>query len=193
MKIVCDIDGVLSDIVPELIRRLRRDFNITVTEDEINKFELPEALSRYNIRYGYILKMYSDEWFWSRGRAVDENISWLQRWSERGHEVHIVTARPRELIIVTKAWLKKYSVSYRELFHVRTLHKHEYLKEIQAGCIFEDMFFEANRCAIEGFPAFVVRRPYNAIYEERVTNRLVTFIDDFSEADDYICERKQLK
>lgn len=187
MILVSDLDGVLSDIIPELATRINKDFGLVIDYDDINNFDLVDAVAKYGIKANYVMKLYRDDWFWSKGRVVDENIDWLNRWANRGHEVHIVTSRPQSLGIVTQAWIKRHKINATKVSHVPMLHKWEYMKKVGASCIIEDLFFEANRCATEGFPAFVIRRGYNKIYEPRITNKkLVRYIDSFSEADGFI-------
>lgn len=189
MKICIDLDGVLVDIMPEIKERLNRDFHLEIDSDEISKIDLAEILKTKGVRYQYLIRLFDDEWFWSRGRAVDENISYLRKWKQEGHEIYLVTARPHEMGMATSAWLRRQDVPYNKLMHKKQMHKYEYLLEIEADCIFEDTFYEANRCATEGIPAFVLRHPYNAKFEERTTNSLITWINTFAEADDWVKQR----
>jgi uncharacterized HAD superfamily protein len=185
--IACDLDGVLSDIIPELKFRVNRDFGIVINNEDIAKYELTDAVEKYGIKPAYIMKLYNDEWFWSKGRVVTENIDWLARWEKRGHEIHIVTSRPKSLGIVTQAWIKRHKIPVSGIVHVPMLHKWEYMKKVGAEVIFEDLFFEANRAATEGLHAYVVRHPYNKQFEERVTNKThIRFIDSFEEADGFV-------
>jgi uncharacterized HAD superfamily protein len=66
------------------------------------------------------------------------------------------------------------------------MHKVDYIKKHEISVMFEDRFFEANKIGAFGIRAFIVKRPWNEEYQSRVTNPLVTYIDDFSDANDFI-------
>lgn len=185
MIIASDIDGVLCDVIEPLILRLNKLLNVSMKPDEVKEWEFEVALGRYGVKKNHIRKIFGDEWFWGEGVPVVENIKWLRQWSQ-DHEIHLITGRHSDLGIPTRAWLVKNDVPFTKIIHSHTLHKFEYLEKVKADVLFEDNFYEANRCASDGIPAFVIRRSYNEDLEPRVVNPLVKFIDSFEEADSFI-------
>lgn len=192
MKLAVDLDGVLCDITPQVGIRLKQDFGLDVPADKYT-FGEDFTLSEYpQIPTRWIYKtLFSDEWFWAKAVPFKENISQIARWSEQGHEIHIVTGRDKEQCgLVTLGWLRKYKVRFHRLTFEPVMHKIVYIKDNDIPVIFEDRFFEANRCASFGVRAFVLRRIWNEQYVDRVTNPLLTFIDDMGEADGYVNGRE---
>ena len=181
MIVACDLDGVLASTIDSILEEINNTFNLSLQAKDVNNFSLEELLEANNIQPRWLYVLFKNEWFWGKVRPIDENISKIVDWHNRGHEIHIVTSRVKEVSIPTSAWLKRHGVPHHRLQLIPTMKKVDYLKEINAECIIEDFFYEANRCAADGFPAFVVRRPYNKDFEPRVTNPIVYFIDNLAE------------
>jgi len=186
MKIGIDIDGVLGNILIPLANRMEQEFNVKVDFGDLDKFDLTETLRKHDIKSTWLFKVYKDAWFWSETVPYDENIETLNKWRADGHEIHLLTARHADAAMPTSAWLKKHKVNYSKLEFVRSMKKHETMLKDNIPVIFEDRFFEAQKCASYGMCGFVVRRSYNIEYEGRSFNSLVSFIDKLSDGQDFI-------
>lgn len=189
MKIGCDLDGVLGHVGEELKGRIEKQFKVSTGNLDLigftQFFEVNELDSKW------LQKQWLDEWLWARALPDEENIAALKEWASRGHEVHIITARAqKETAMVTRTWLRKHGIPVENLSFEPIMHKINYIKAKEIAVMFEDMFYEANKIASFGVPCFVVNRPYNATYRDRVTNPLVSFVDSLNEADGFIRERE---
>lgn len=184
-RIGVDLDGVLCNSNREATKRIKAEFKIDIDENDFAPGH--DILEEYGIDSKWISKkLYKDEWFWARSAPYEDNIETIQMWAEFGHDIHIITGRPKDTGIVTRGWLKRNKVSYDSLSFESVMHKVDYLKRLEIPVMFEDMFFEANKIGAFGIRSFIVRRPWNARYEPRVTNPLVTFIDKLSDANNFI-------
>lgn len=181
MRIACDLDGVLSDILPELQLRIKKQLGIDV--EVASMYDLNDIVDKK-----WIDKTFDDEWLWSRALPYQNNIDTLKQWGDQGHEIHVVTGRPSKgLAIVTRGWLKRYGVEAAIAFEP-VMHKVDYLKKKEIPVMFEDLFFEANKIGAFGIRSFIVRRPWNKDYEQSITNPLVSFVENLAEANQYIKE-----
>lgn len=188
MDLAVDLDGVLADITPEVGNRIKQDFGIDVP---VEKYTFGEdfGLGEYEqIPDRWVFKtLFNDEWFWAKAKPYEENIRQLIRWSEQGHKIHIVTGRDKQKCgLVTLGWLRKHKVPHDKLAFEPVMHKIVYIKDNDIPVIFEDRFYEANRCASFGVRAFVIKRKWNESYVDRVTNPLLTYIDELSQADSFV-------
>lgn len=181
-----DLDGVIANPNPEFIRRAQVELKQTIDENDLT-FGWELLSQKYNIDDKWFLKsLYKDEWFWAKTAPYEDSIETLHRWGELGHEVHIIADRPKDTITVTRGWLKRYKVPFTQLTFEPIMHKVDYIKRLEIPVTFEDRFYEANKIGAFGIKSFIVRRPWNADFEPRVTNPLVTFIDNLESATEFI-------
>jgi len=187
MRIVCDLDGVLADIITPLRERIEKAYGVDIQERALDKFDLTETLREHSIPSSFLWKCYQDPWFWAHARPYSPNIERVNLWMEQNHEIHIVTGRKAENVAIpTVAWVKKHGIKHTDLKFWPVMKKYEYMLQNDCQLIIEDRFFEANKAASYGFDSFVVRRPYNVEYEDRVTNPFVRFIDQLSDIDSFV-------
>jgi uncharacterized HAD superfamily protein len=185
VAIGCDLDGILCNIISEVRRRVKTDFDLDISEDKFT-FGEDMGLSEYTqIPDKWIYRiLFKDEWFWAKASSYPENVEQIRRWGEQGHEIYIVTGRDKNQCgMVTLGWLRRYKIPYTSFSFEKPMHKVIYLKNNDIPIMFEDRFYEANKCAAFGIRSFVVRRPWNIDFEDRVTNPLLTFVDNLEEAD----------
>ncbi len=182
MILCLDLDGVLGDIHPPLDEELRKDFSIGLPS-EVGPDTWDDFLRDNGIHGDWAYKLFSNEWFWSRVVPKTENIKVVRRWKDAGHEIHVVTSRKQKALIPTKAWLKKHGVPYDVVALTRVMKKHEYLQEVGADIIVEDLFYEAYKCAAFGFRSYVIRTPYNAHHEQRIINPLCKYVNSLEEVE----------
>lgn len=186
MRLGVDLDGVIADSTPEMKVRMKRDFGVEVKEEAFD-WDYETVKKLYDIPDDYIKKMFNDVWFWSKSIVHAENVEQLRIWRSEGHEIHIITGRPQaELALVTRRWLKNKDVPFDHLSFEPLMYKVDYLKKHDISVMFEDMFFEANKIGSYGLTCFVIRRHWNSSYESRVTNPLVSYIDELADANDFI-------
>lgn len=191
MRIGVDLDGVLAETSEELARRIKKEFNIDTSALDFARYD--DFFTDNNLDIKWLYKQFDDEWFWSKARPIEVNVDAVKDWASRGHEIHIITGRSEKAsAIVTKAWLRKNKIPTENLTFEPIMHKVDYIKAQDIPVMFEDMFFEANKIASFGIQSFVIRRHWNSSFESRVTNPLVTFIDDLYDAEYFLKERESI-
>lgn len=186
MNIACDIDGVIADILTPLAARINKEFGHDIPLKHLEKFDLGDTLKQYGIKSTWLFKVFKDDWFWTEALPYQNNIDVLNQWRSDGHSIYLLTARSSSTGMQTSAWLKKCNVNYSRLEFLQSMKKYEFMLEKDIPVIFEDRFFEANKCASYGLRSFVVRRSYNVEYEGRSFNSLLSFVDNISDAQDFI-------
>lgn len=191
MRIGVDVDGVLAEAGPVLKSRIKQTFKIDVSD--LDKIGFTQFFEENDLDSKWLQKQWLDEWLWSKATPYQENIAVVKSWIEDGHDVYFITARDKNTTaLVTRAWLKKHGLPLDNLVFHPVMHKVDYLKANDIPVMFEDLFFEANKIASFGIPCFLVTRPWNENYRNRITNPLVTYIDTLADANDFILERAGL-
>lgn len=182
MRIGTDLDGVLADASIELAKRVSRQYKVDFKPDDAGT--LDDRIEEFGIDRKWLTKQFDDEWFWTNSKPVQDNIDTVKKWIEQGHEIHIVTGRDEKTCsIVTRGWLRRQGLVDVHINYSSIMYKVEYLKAKEITIMFEDRFFEANKIGSYGINSFVVRRPWNAQFESRVTNPLVQYVDNLEGAD----------
>lgn len=186
MRVGIDFDGIICDFNGEFINRAQKEFNLEIDSDDMD-YSLETIEEKYGISSSWVnKKLFKDEWFWAKLMPYEETLETLREWNNLGHEIHIITGRPKDTAIVTRGWLRKHQVPHTALTFEPIMHKIDYIKRLEIEVMFEDRFFEANKIGAFGIRSFIVRRPWNVHYESRVTNPLVTFVDALSEVNNLI-------
>lgn len=186
MKLGVDIDGVLADIIDEVLRRANREFNLSLGRADVSHFHLSEILEQHGVKTNWLYKTFKDEWFWASALPISPNIDTLRKWYKEGHWIHLITSRSPEVSMPTVAWLRRNNVPFHHLEFSSALRKHEHMQKANLEVLFDDLFYEVNKVASFGFVGYVVRAPYNVLFESRVTNPSVRFIDTLADADGFV-------
>jgi len=142
MRMGFDLDGVVIDSLPEMVKEGQRLGCIPKTADaRIVSGRLEEEFS---ISVDDMKRILTSE-VYMRSRPVDEIVSTIQRWMEEGHQVHFVTARGDEwtpgVEKVTVDWLHKHGLydPCAGVHHVRSSKKWAFLKAAGIHVFVDDM------------------------------------------------------
>jgi uncharacterized HAD superfamily protein len=114
MRIGVDIDGVVADFVRTFIPLVRERYGVALAEHDIYVHDLflvlgitePEAMELIRAAICSDLDLI---------HGAKEAIDTLNQQ----HDVTLLTARPEDLLEVTRQWLSKRGIRYRELLHLR--------------------------------------------------------------------------
>ncbi len=117
-RIYVDIDDVLSQTALAFTRILEESFGKRVGLEEITSFDLsvsfdlgPEELDAFMLEAHRPERLMEIE-------PMEGAVPVLDRWSERGWLIDVLTGRPPASTEVTRAWLDRHLVPHRELFFV---------------------------------------------------------------------------
>lgn len=142
MRMGFDLDGVVIDSLPEMVKEGQRLGCIPRTADaRIVSGRLEEE---YCISVDDMKRILTPE-VYMRSRPVDEIVSTIQRWMDEGHQVHFVTARGDEwtpgVERVTAEWLCRHGLyePCAGVHHVRSSMKWSFLKRMGIGIFVDDM------------------------------------------------------
>lgn len=184
MKIGIDLDGVIANVVPELVTRLKGIGIVSDPKDWTSMYveerhpELPEK---------WASQQFSDPLFFLNAIADESAFYCVNRWFYGGHDVYIVTCRPEEFRDVTERWLDEWAIPYNNLFMgARKYHKSEILSEVGCSLMVEDDGQEADAVAMSGIDSYLRLHPYNQAYR---ANFKVRKVRDLYAVDGVISER----
>jgi uncharacterized HAD superfamily protein len=137
MKLGFDIDGVISDFVGSFVKVVKKHHGLTLTEADIYCHDLNLVLGISKQEMNELIRetLLSDIELMPKARRT------LMRLESEGHQILILTARFKDLIDVTKTWLKKKKIPYSQLIQLNEGEK--YLAEVELDLIVEDNLEDA--------------------------------------------------
>lgn len=154
-----DLDGVIADIVGQLLLFLRVKSGIELSRDDLvsENIETCTPISRESLT-----TFFRDPAFFTTIRPVSGARRLLATLRSCGHPVHIVTDRfwYAGLHQHTEAWLWEHGIPFDSLRFARKTEKQEVVSELGLRWFIEDQLSNANRIA-SSCNVLLLDRPYN--------------------------------
>jgi len=137
MNLGFDIDGVISDFVKTFIGLVRKRYNLILKEADIYCHDLNLVLGISKEERNELIRETLKE-----DLALNPNAKkTIEKLYSDGHKIFILTARPKDLVNVTKNWLKNKGIPYTKLIQLNEGEK--YLAEVDLDLIVEDNLEDA--------------------------------------------------
>lgn len=155
MKLGFDIDGVISDFVGTFVKIVKREYDLTLTEADIYCHDLNLVLGiSIKERNELIRKtLLNDMSVMPKAQRI------LTSLKSEGHQIFIVTARFKDLVSATKAWLNNKGIPYTRLIQLNQGEK--YLAEVNLDLIVEDNLEDALEWSQKVEHILVYDHPWN--------------------------------
>jgi len=174
VRIGIDIDNVISESYPAYLSKFNTQFNTDIRMEQIREFYF---LNRYvednKVKYGmemvdFIDEMVLDSEFQMGIPPVTAALKVIKDWSEKGFQIHYVTARPVQTRKVTVNWLKKHGFWVKkariDLFDSRNGNNNDvpYKRRIADKDKLDVFIEDAIEIALGmDIPVFLLDRPWN--------------------------------
>jgi 5'(3')-deoxyribonucleotidase len=154
-----DLDGVIADIVGQLLLFLQLKSGIDLSRDDLvsENIETCTPISRE-----ILTTFFCDPGFFTTMRPLSGARRLLTMLIGCGHPVHIVTDRfwYPGLHEHTNAWLREHEIPFDSLRFARKTEKQEVVSELDLQWFIEDQLSNANRIA-SSCRVLLLDRPYN--------------------------------
>lgn len=154
-----DLDGVISDIVAQLVRFSRNQFGIEMAASDIQS-ESIETCTPINLKQ--LTQIFRQPTFFRSMRAVQGARRSLRELSSRGYTIHIVTDRfwYPQVQADTRRWLSDRLIAVESVSFARKTEKQHVARELGIGWFIEDQLSNANLLS-EVCRVLLVDRSYN--------------------------------
>ena len=117
LRLGIDLDGVVADFNAGWISRYNEEFGASIPFDAVQVWDGIHRLTHFPDMQGF--------WDWARGHGegslfrhletYDDAVPTLERLSKAGHEIVIITTKPRWAIHDTFAWIAEHRIPTREV------------------------------------------------------------------------------
>lgn len=117
LRLGIDLDGVVADFNAGWIARYNEEFSASVPFDAVQVWDGIHLLTHFPDMQGF--------WDWARGHGqgsifrhletYDDAVPALERLAKAGHEIVIITTKPKWAIHDTFAWIADHRIPTREV------------------------------------------------------------------------------
>jgi hypothetical protein len=158
LSICIDIDGTITDPYYWL-EGANEYFKKSVEPFEITEYSIDKSLG---ISEGAYSKFYAENKFKIHTEeAVREDAVQVVKKLFEENSIYFVTARSKELEMLTYSYLNTHGVPYDDVFVLGTTHKVEKAQELQCDVFIEDSYENAQELSKAGFKVLLVDTTYN--------------------------------
>jgi uncharacterized HAD superfamily protein len=172
----CDLDGVIGDIVPQLVRFSRTQHRIRLTRKHIVSENLETCAP---IRQEQLHRLFENPEFFRSLPVVSGARKSLLTLREAGCAIHIVTDRfwYGEIDEDTTNWLVRHRIPFDSVAFARKAQKQDVAHRLKIDWFIEDQLSNA-RLLSSICPVLLLDRPYN----QGATPEHVTRVNDLQQA-----------
>lgn len=137
MNLGFDIDGVISDFVRTFVAVVKRHYDLTLGEKDIYCHDLSLVLGTSKQKRDELVRetLLNDLALNAGAKEA------LTKLSLEKHQIFLLTARPADLVDVTRKWLQRKDIPYSQLVQLNAGEK--YLAKINLDLIVEDNLEDA--------------------------------------------------
>ncbi len=159
LNICIDIDGTITDPYFWLdITNKYFDKNITI--DEVTEYEIAKVM-------GITREEYDD--FYNKNKlemhngkiSLRENAREIIEALIKLNNIYFVTARDKDLKLITYSYLKKNNIPYDDVFVLGTSYKVDTAKKLKCDVFIEDCYVNAMQLSENGFKVLLIDTNYN--------------------------------
>ncbi|AAK81310.1 hypothetical protein BJV85_000524 [Clostridium acetobutylicum] len=158
LNICIDIDGTITDAY-YWIDLCNSYFKTSITEKDATQYYIHKILNvpleEYNEFYEkYKYKLHSEQKLRKDVKSVITKLS-------QNNNIFFVTARERDLTILTYSYLRKKEIPYDSLFILGTHHKVPTARQLNCDLFIEDNYDNALELSKAGFKVLLIDTYYN--------------------------------
>lgn len=181
-NICIDIDGTITD--PYFwLNSANRYFHKNVTINEITDYKIYKAMGVTAEQYiefydKFKFKIHNEE------ENIREDAREIIKELIKNNSIYFVTAREKDLEILTHSYLKKHDIPYDNVFVLGTTYKVDIAKELNCDIFIEDSYENALQLSENDFKVLLIDTNYNRM----PLNKNITRVSNWNEIDDIIKE-----
>lgn len=172
----CDLDGVIADIVQQVVRFSRREHGILITRRHIVSENIETCAP---IRKDQLHALFENREFFSSLPLIPRSRESLVKLKAAGCSIHIVTDRfwYDGIHNDTTDWLMRHRIPFDSIVFARKSEKHDVASTLKLQWFIEDQLSNA-RLLAPLCRVLLLDRPYN----QGVVNSSVTRVRDIRDA-----------
>lgn len=154
-----DLDGVIADIVTQLVRFSRNEYDLRLVPSEFRSENIETCTP---IKAEQLKKLFCDPKFFQTMRAIQGARRSLMQLTAQGYAVHIVTDRfwYPQIQDDTRKWLSNRMIRVNSLVFANKTEKEAVARNLEIGWFIEDQRSNANLLS-DVCRVLLIDQPYN--------------------------------
>lgn len=189
LNICIDIDGTITDPYYWL-DIANKHFNKNITEDQVTEYYVHEVIGVDRNEY---------ESFYEKNKIkihleqrLRDDVKFVLDILSENHNIYFVTARDKDLEILTHAYLRENGIPYNDLFVLGSHYKVDKAKELSSDIFIEDNYDNAIQLSNEGFKVLLLDTNYNRKVLNKNITRVFSWKEIFSIINELSLQRKAM-
>ncbi|GAA0107777.1 hypothetical protein PMY56_11470 [Clostridium tertium] len=157
-NICIDIDGTITDAYYWL-EPCNRYFKTNIKENEVTEYSIPKILGISEERYLEFYEKYKYELH--SKQKIREHVRYVINELSLYSNIYFVTAREKNLALLTHGYLRKNSIYYDNLYLLGSHYKVDKARELNCNIFIEDNYSNAIDLSNAGFKVLLINTNYN--------------------------------
>lgn len=157
-NICIDIDGTITEPYYWL-DIANRYFNKNVAENKITDYSIPKVMGVEECQWQKFYDNNKMKIHWQE--RIRKDVKDVLRMLNLESNIYFVTARDKDMTMMTHAYLKKNKIPYDELFVLGSAYKVDKAMELNCSIFIEDCYDNAIQLADAGFKVLLIDTNYN--------------------------------
>ncbi|MCR3757561.1 hypothetical protein KYB31_00965 [Clostridium felsineum] len=158
LNICIDIDGTITDAY-YWIDLCNEHFNTSITNGDATEYYIHKVLNVSEEQYNEFYKKY--KYKLHTNQKLRKNVKSVIHTLSLKNNIYFVTARDRDLTILTYSYLRKNKIPYNDLFILGTHHKVPTAMQLNCDLFIEDNYDNAIELSNAGFKVLLIDTNYN--------------------------------
>jgi uncharacterized HAD superfamily protein len=160
VKLGIDLDGVVVDIVGQLLPYLSQICGRQISREEIQCYEFETALQMSHQQVAQMMDIVREQDLFNQAAPVDGSIACLRRFEVMDNlDWRFITSRPQWARAVTETWLSRHGFAHREL-HLTDRGKPLAIK-LGLDVFIDDDILTARELTSQGIRVLLMDNPWN--------------------------------
>ena len=159
MNIGVDIDGVIANTLPLLVKELNNFFGEEFKSEEIYNYDIGKVYNKNQKELASFIKTREDI-LATEPEPVPGAIEYVNKLKANSR-LFIISARTEKLQHQTEEWLLRYGFQWDELILLGSHEKAETCHKLKINYFIEDSLYNAQQISSIGVHVFLMDAPYN--------------------------------
>jgi uncharacterized HAD superfamily protein len=189
LNICIDIDGTITDAYYWL-ELCNEYFNTHITEEQVTEYYIHKVLGIEQHAYN---AFYEDNKFKIHSsQKLRENVKFVIDKLSLVHNIYFITARDKNLTLLTHSYLRKNELYYDDLFVLGSHYKVDQAKALDCSLFIEDNYDNAIELSNAGFKVLLIDTYYNRKPLNANIKRIYTWMDIYNSINELLLQNEAM-
>lgn len=168
MKVAIDVDGVIADQIPGVLKRIEEQYGIRMAREQIRTWDQPVPGTTTDIRIEIETALSTDPAYVLGMPVIEGSVESIAQLRQDGHTIVLATHRDPAMEKYTRQWLAERGFGYEELISTRAIGK----GNLEAEILVDDNPDNVINFATKQRSGVLFTQPWNESFQKPESHRL---------------------